>query len=298
MTKITDHDIDIIIPYFNSGHTIDETLGSIASQSFKNYKIIIINNNSSKEHLRLLKNSVKKYKFVNAEIKNYSKKVSIGRNFNRGLKHVKADFFCIMHADDMYEKNYLKQMICLLKKENEIAIFCDVSIINQQSKIVFSMKNTFKKFFLRNKDQFYGYAGAKDLKKFNFITSPTVFFNSKVIKNVGFFSENLNYTLDWDYWFRIIFKGYKIKYLKQNLFKYRIHSNQLSYNLSKNLNKYKEIKKFILHIDNSMNNRYVEYNPSINYTFSNVVIIFDIFLDLLKFDFKSVFFKLKYLISK
>ena len=40
----------------------------------------------------------------------FSNKVSLGANFNRGLKLVKSDYFCIMHADDLYEKDYLKKI--------------------------------------------------------------------------------------------------------------------------------------------------------------------------------------------
>ena len=67
--------------------------------------------------MQLLNNALKKHKPINLEIKNFSNKVSLGANFNRGLRLVKSDYFCIMHADDLYEKDYLKKMIDLLKKE-------------------------------------------------------------------------------------------------------------------------------------------------------------------------------------
>ena len=51
------------------------------------------------------------------------------------------------------------------------------------------MKNKIKKFFLRNKDQFSGFAGAKDLKNLILSQLHQCFFNSKVIKNVGFFQK-------------------------------------------------------------------------------------------------------------
>ena len=79
MKNIANENVDIILPYFNSGNTVDETLNSIVSQSYKNFKIIIKKNNSSKKHMQLLNNALKKHKPINLEIKNFSNKVSLER---------------------------------------------------------------------------------------------------------------------------------------------------------------------------------------------------------------------------
>ena len=38
--------IDILIPCYNSAYTINRTLESISSQSYSNYRVVLVDNNS------------------------------------------------------------------------------------------------------------------------------------------------------------------------------------------------------------------------------------------------------------
>ena len=47
--------VSIITPTFNSAKTIQSNLDSIKSQSFKDYQLIIIDNNSTDETVEIIK---------------------------------------------------------------------------------------------------------------------------------------------------------------------------------------------------------------------------------------------------
>ena len=49
--------ISIIIPTFNSSETIQDTINSIILQNFKNYEIIIVDNNSKDKTIEIIKNN-------------------------------------------------------------------------------------------------------------------------------------------------------------------------------------------------------------------------------------------------
>ena len=58
--------ISIIIPYYNKINWIDQTLKSIFDQTYKNYEILIIYDDTSKKDLRYLKKKIchKKIKLI------------------------------------------------------------------------------------------------------------------------------------------------------------------------------------------------------------------------------------------
>ena len=56
--------VDIILPNYNSSIYIEETLNSIIGQSFKNWKLLIVDDNSNDE----TKNIIKRY-VLNKKIK-------------------------------------------------------------------------------------------------------------------------------------------------------------------------------------------------------------------------------------
>ena len=47
--------ISIIIPTFNSSETIQDTINSVIFQNFRNYEIIIVDNNSKDKTIEIIK---------------------------------------------------------------------------------------------------------------------------------------------------------------------------------------------------------------------------------------------------
>ena len=48
--------VDIILPNYNSELYVSETINSVINQTFKNWKLIIVDSNSNKETQKILKN--------------------------------------------------------------------------------------------------------------------------------------------------------------------------------------------------------------------------------------------------
>ena len=51
---IDDIKVDIILPYYNSGEFFSETINSILNQTFKNWRLIIVDDNSNLSNKTLL----------------------------------------------------------------------------------------------------------------------------------------------------------------------------------------------------------------------------------------------------
>jgi glycosyltransferase len=99
--------ISIITPTFNSEKTIQSNIDSIKSQSFKDFELIIIDNNSTDKTIEIIKkNNISNIKFL---IEDDS---GIFDAINKGIKLSDNDIISVLHSDDFYnDKNVLQNVV-------------------------------------------------------------------------------------------------------------------------------------------------------------------------------------------
>ena len=99
--------IDIILPNYNSSRFILETVKSILSQTYKNWKLIIVDDCSNKETVNTLK-KIKK----NNKIKIFWLKKNHGAGFcrNYAIKKSYSPYVAFIDSDDLWKKDKLKKL--------------------------------------------------------------------------------------------------------------------------------------------------------------------------------------------
>jgi len=288
--------VDILIPSLNSSKTIIKTLQSIKNQSFNDYRVVLVDNFSNDNTVDLFKSIMTGF---NSEIRMHTLRVSAGENFNRCLNYVESEFFCIMHSDDEYTHDYLKEMLLIFNKFSDVEVaFCKAFIIDKSSNKIFSFKNFIKCLSLNNlKNPIHGFNGLIWNSSFDKIIAPTMFFKSSVIKNYGVFDTSYAGVLDWEYIFRLLKNGCKFYYINKYLFKYRLHNNQQTYHQTHSLIKYNEQIHLIDVMSDYLKINYC-YQKKFNYFYLYLAIINDIFLDIIFLRINFLKSKTKFLISK
>ena len=105
--------IDIILPNYNSHEFLEETLKSIINQSYFNWRLIIVDDNSDNKTKQILRKFLK-----NKKINAYFLKKNQGAGFcrNYALKKSKSSFVAFIDSDDIWEKNKLKEQINFMIK--------------------------------------------------------------------------------------------------------------------------------------------------------------------------------------
>lgn len=92
--------ISIIIPTFNSSETIQDTINSVISQNFKNYEIIVVDNNSKDKTIEIIqKNRLIDVKFI------IEKDNGVYDAINKGIKLSTGKIISLLHSDDIYYDN-------------------------------------------------------------------------------------------------------------------------------------------------------------------------------------------------
>ena len=107
--------IGVIIPNYNSGLYIKKCLNSLLEQEYKVNEIIIVDDCSTDESPRIIKEYTKKNKNIILLENKENMGVSYSRNI--GIKNSKSEYIMFCDSDDWYEKQATKKMMDKIKKE-------------------------------------------------------------------------------------------------------------------------------------------------------------------------------------
>ena len=168
-----DKKVDIIMPNYNKSEYLNEAINSVLSQSYKNWKLYIIDDNSSDASSKILQ----KYR-KNKKIKTFFLEKNRGPSFcrNFGLKKSNSKFIAFLDSDDYWKKNKLKNQINFMIKKNYPFTFTDYIPILQT--------RNYKKILKRTNivDSF----NFKSFIKNSSINTSTMIVERKFLKNLRF----------------------------------------------------------------------------------------------------------------
>ncbi|BEH91603.1 glycosyl transferase [Turicibacter faecis] len=244
--------VSVILPVYNSEKTIEKTINSVLNQSYQNFELIIINDGSTDNTDIICSSYINdsKVRYI------YNKNQGVSKSRNIGLDLAEGEYICFIDSDDLYEKNYLNEMIKRITDNN-----CDWDICGYQcfesSNKNFSIE---KGFITEEKNVVIEFLQSKLL--FNQLWNK-IYKNKIIQENYIRFEENLN--LGEDAIFNINYLKYcnKIECFNLCLYKYRITNNGLGFKYRKNAGELKlKIFRaiFLLYEENNYETSYIEKN--------------------------------------
>ncbi|MEM7110594.1 MAG: glycosyltransferase [Bacteroidota bacterium] len=111
--------LSIIVPYFNLGDFVEETLDSISKSTYKNHEVIIVNDGSSHPaSVKKLADLEKQYDFKLINKPN----TGLPDTRNIGAEAAQGEFLTFLDADDTVEDSYYLKAIRILKKYENVSL--------------------------------------------------------------------------------------------------------------------------------------------------------------------------------
>ncbi|MBT5491202.1 glycosyltransferase family 2 protein [bacterium] len=215
--------VSIVIPTYKRPYYLDRLLLSIQKQIFKEFEIIIVDDNSP--NLDEYKYIIEKYKNIFNEFKFITKRENKGapNSRNIGIKEAKYELIALVDDDDEWLPLKLERQVKMIEDCNEKIglIYTWTDVIDEDRNIVHRYRSELEG---KLKNQIF---------KECFIPSPSVLVRKKAIISAGLFDEGLPSCQDWDMWTRMILSGFEVKVIKEVLALYNKHSGD-SIGLSKN----------------------------------------------------------------
>ena len=214
MTKIS-----VIIPTFNSEKYLKEAIESILNQTFQDFEIIVIDDNSVDNTIEILKSfNNPKIKILNGPCK------GLVSALNLGLESARGEYIARMDSDDVSLPDRFEKQVKFLD-EHQDCILCS-------GLIQFFDDNGLGN--IEGRDMNY------DETKIELLFATPVFHPTVMFRNKNFKEQNLRYNEefkaceDFELWTRVS-KNYNIKILPEVLLNYRKDNTNKATNVSADL---------------------------------------------------------------
>lgn len=189
--------ISIIIPSYNKGFYIKDTLDSIFNQNYPNFEVIIQDGRSTDGSLEIIKDFAKRYPKI---IKWTSEKDDGQANaINNGMKKVSGGILAYLNADDIYNKGALFAVGDFFQKNPDVLWAVGYgNVINSKREEISAFVTCYKKILLRINS--YTLLLAVD-----YIMQPSAFLTKDAFLKYGPFigMGTKKYVMEYDLWLKL-----------------------------------------------------------------------------------------------
>lgn len=219
--------ISIIIPCYNNGKFLNDTIKSVLYQTFKNFDLYLINNGSTDNSLNIMRAHELKDKRI--FVINHKKKTSKGKSVNLLLKKLKTQWVALLDADDLYFKNKIKEQINFLNKKTNIGMLSCLAKYTVDGQRTYGISNNP---FINLDSCFEIIKKHKNIG----VLFPGVIFDKNIVIKVGGFRDKFWPSDDIDLSNRIAENGYIVYSIPKPLMMYRMSRDSSMGTLGKFIN--------------------------------------------------------------
>ena len=221
--------VSVPVITYNSSKTVLETLDSIYAQTYPTIELIISDDCSTDDTVRICQNWIDKNKdrFVRVELLTVPHNTGVSANCNRAAKVCQGEWVKGIAGDDILLPNCISDCMKFASVHPDMVyLFGKV--------IVFGSSNEdcdrVSKFFDYN---FFNLTQEQQLQRLifegNCIPASAAFYNKKNLDKIGVKNdERIPLLEDWPKWINLLKAGAKLHFIDKGLVKYRISQGSLS----------------------------------------------------------------------
>jgi len=212
-------EISVILPFYNAEQTIKRAVNSVLSQTFKDFEILAVNNNStdkSKQIIRELSEKDKRLKILNEN------KQGVVFASLKGLESAKSKFIARADADDVWLPEKLMQQYTYMQEHPEVGVVsCRVNFIgNSENKGMRAYVEETNKYLTHTEIYLNRFSELQ-------VINPTILFRKSDAEKYEFYKEG-NFPEDYELFLRWIEKGVKYHKLSDTLLDWYDSENRLT----------------------------------------------------------------------
>ena len=204
--------VSIIMPNHNGEKYIAEAIESVISQTYKKWELLIIDDNSSDDSVRIIKSYIE----VDKRIKLLNNKINTGypaKPRNVGIQNATGRFIAFLDCDDIWLSSKLEKQLPLFKDKDCAVVYSFYQKINESSNICSSAIRSPRA------------VSYKNLLKGDCIGNLTGIYDTQKVGKV--FQKEIH-AEDYLMWLEILKKGFLAKNTNTVEAYYRITSNSTS----------------------------------------------------------------------
>lgn len=223
--------VSIIIPVYNYGRFLAESLESVLCQDYQNFEVIVVDDGSTDETPEVSARYADRVRYVRQEHSG----IAVARNY--GISLAKGEMIAFHDADDVWVKGSLRRRVAMLEQHPELGlIFGDVTV-EQYGKVLFpsflSERTILKRIeSVRELDNRVVFSRSvyPDLLKERFIPIPTILIPRQRFDEVGLWDPSAEGVEDYEFYIRMA-KRFRLGYIDSVLAVCRIHGSNVCCNV-------------------------------------------------------------------
>ncbi|HOZ54949.1 MAG TPA: glycosyltransferase [Clostridia bacterium] len=207
--------VTIVIPVYNGEKYIREAIDSAINQTYNNIEIIVINDGSTDNTEKIVKEYSDKVKYI------YKPNEGVSTALNLGIQEMTGEYFSWLSHDDLYYPNKIQDNINYIVNNNleneKIILYSNVNFIDENSK-VFSTTS-------------YQYLEPNNKKEYallrGLVNGISLLIPKKAFYDYSFFSVEFKCIQDYYLFFKMM-KTYKFIFIKNITAASRVHKEQVT----------------------------------------------------------------------
>lgn len=206
-------EVSVIIPTYNRGHVIKESIDSILQQTFSDFELIVVDDGSSDNTKMIIEEMQdERITFIQLE-----KNAGACHARNVGVQNARGKYIAFQDSDDIWYPGKLEKQIRFLQDNRADMVFCQMISQNGNKVAIFPPKRY--KIIEISK---------REILK-NFLGSTQTFFIKRECFETVCFDEKLPRYQDWEFLIQVT-SSYKVLYQAEPLVIQRLGSDSISAN--------------------------------------------------------------------
>ena len=215
--------ISVRILTYNSAKYVLETLESVKAQTYPTIELIVSDDCSSDYTVELCENWIKnnQKRFIRCVLLTSPVNTGVAPNSKRSLDAVQGEWIKGLAADDCLEERAIETFVNFVMK-NE----CDICVsgmirINENGQEIKTIKGSVYDSYITELKKTYEKQLSSIYNKL-FIPGPATFYSTRMLKNIGGYSDAYPFADEWPFFFKVLNCGYRIFPLEDKLIRYRV----------------------------------------------------------------------------
>lgn len=197
--------VSVVVPSFNQGRYLGETLASIRDQRYPNLELIVMDGGSSDESLEVIKG-------FEGSISVWKSERDGGQSdaINKGFELATGDVLCWLNSDDVFLPGALNAVVHAFNTRTDWEWVSGPSLKFGEGLHEISGR----------------YELPKDAAEWMVhcpISQPSTFWRRSLYEKFGGLDESFHFALDYEYWVRFVVGGVELRFIDRPLSAYRLH---------------------------------------------------------------------------
>ncbi len=193
--------VSVIIPTYNRGRLILDSVNSVLNQTYKNIELIVVDDCSTDDTKEIIE-SIKDFRIKYIKLEKNSGACAAR---NRGIERATGEFIAFNDSDDLWIPEKICSQLDFLNKNNADIVLCKMECQTPENKFIHNFPNI-------KQDKQISFI---ELLKYNSASTQTLFGKTECFREI-MFDARMPRLQDWDVVLRLS-KKYKIFYQNQTL---------------------------------------------------------------------------------